>query len=331
MSEPKRPTGWGGPPLVPPGPADAEAAARRIRGVAVRTPLLQLSGSPPEAPIFLKPEVLQPSGAYKLRGVCNWAASLTPEERARGFCTHSSGNTALALGHVARLFGASARSVMPDWVPPHKLEAIRACGVEPAPMPLDDLLAFIFEGHWRRQPYCYLNPWADPHMLAGNGTLALEILADLPDIDTLFVPVGGGGLVLGVGGVLKKLKPSVRVVGVQAEACPALHASFAAGKPVWVEARPTVCDGTTLPLVVEELYPALRATVDDVALVSEEGAKEAVRALALGNKLVVEGAGAMVVAAALATPAAERGRAACILSGGSIGADKLAEILRGHP
>lgn len=326
-SQETRPTGWGGAPLSRPALADVRQAATRLEGVGVRTPLLPLAGEGRDAGLFLKPEVLQPAGSYKLRGVFNWAASLSAEERQRGLSTHSSGNTALALGHVARLFGVSARSLMPDSVPAHKLLAIRAAGVEPVPVPLGELLAYVFEERWRREPYSFLNPWADPKMLAGSGTLALEILADLPDVDTVFVPVGGGGLVIGLGSALKALKSSVRVVGVQSAACPALHASFAAGRAVWVESRPTLCDGTALPLVVEELYPVLREIVDEVMLAGEDAVKAALKRLALGNRLVVEGSGAMSVAAALATPVARRGRAVCILSGGSIGADKLISVL----
>ena len=321
-----RSAGWGGPPVAPPALADVRTAAARLEGVAVRTPLLPLAGEGRDATLFLKPEVLQPSGSYKLRGVYNWAAGLAAEERERGLSTHSSGNTALALGHVARLFGVSARSLMPDSVPEHKVRAIRAAGVEPRPVPLGELLAYVFEERWRQEPYCFLNPWADPRMLAGSGTLAVEILADLPDLDTVFVPVGGGGLVIGLGGTLKALKPSVRVVGVQSAACPALDASFRAGRAVWVEPQPSLCDGTAVPLVVEQLYPALRAIVDEVMLVGEDEVRAAVRRLAAGNKLVVEGSGAMSVAAALATPTARRGRAVCVLSGGSIGAEKLVPV-----
>ncbi len=326
-SNESRPTGWGGPPVALPPLADVRAAAARLEGIAVRTPLLPLTGEGRDAGLFLKPEVLQPAGSYKLRGVYNWADGLSAEERGRGLSTHSSGNTALALGYVARLFGVTARSLMPDSVPEYKVRAIRAAGVEPRPVPMGELLAYVFEERWRQEPYSFLNPWADPRMLAGSGTLGVEILADLPDIDTVFVPVGGGGLVIGLGGTLKALKPSVRVVGVQSAACPALHASFTAGRALWVESQPSLCDGTAVPLVVEQLYPALRQVVDEVMLVGEDEVRAAVKRLAVGNKLVVEGSGAMSVAAALATPSAQRGRAVCVLSGGSIGADKLISVL----
>ena len=317
MEQTTRPTGWGG------------GALKALDGIAVRTPLLPLQGHEGETGILLKPEVLQPIGSFKLRGVYNWAAGLTAEQRQRGLSTASAGNTAQALGYVARLFGVPARSLLPDWVPENKLASIRRYGVTPLTVSLDDLLAYMLEEKWRQESYSYLNPWGDPMMIAGNGTIGIELIDDLPDVDTVYVPVGGGGLIAGLGGALKALKPAVRIVGVQAEACPALHAAFEAGGPVWVEARPTICEGASAPLIVDEMLPLLRRVVDEVALVSDEAAASCVRMLALGNKLVVEGAGAMSLAAALATPARDRGKTVCILSGGSIGADRLQTILRG--
>src|SRR5260370_28430653 len=141
-----KPTGWGGPRVSRPVLADVHQAATRLEGVACRTPLLPLADEGREAGLFLKPEVLQPSRSYKLRGVYNWAASLSAAERGRGLSTHSSGNTALALGYVARLFGAAARSLMPDSVPDYKVRAIRAAAGGPRPVPMSELLAYVLEG-----------------------------------------------------------------------------------------------------------------------------------------------------------------------------------------
>ncbi len=322
-----RPTGWGGPPVSPLDLAEIRAAAGRLDGKVVRTPLLPLHSYRDETGILLKPEVLQPIGSFKLRGVLNWAACLTGEERNRGLSTTSAGNTAQALGYVARLFGVPSRTLLPDGVPDNKLEAIRSYGVTPVRLPFDQILSYMLEERWRQEPYTYLNPWGDPAMIAGSGTVGLEIAADLPDVRTVYVPVGGGGLPGGVGSALKALNPSVRVVGVQSEACPTLQKSFEAGRGVWIEAGPTICDGTAVPLIVAEMVPMLRQVVDDVVLVSEDAVKAAIKRLALGNKMVVEGFGALSVAAALATPAETRGKTVCILSGGSIGPDRLMEIL----
>ncbi len=322
----ERPTGWGGVPVRPPELPEFHAAAQRIKGKTVRTPLIPLHSYEGVTDTLLKPEVHQPIGSFKLRGVLNWAMCLSEEERARGLSTFSAGNTAQALGYVARLFGVSARSLLPDKTPRIKVEAIQSYDVTPIRMPFNDLLNYVFEARWKQEPYSFLNPWADPMMIAGSGTIGLEIITDLPDVDTVYVPVGGGGLISGVGSVLRALKPSVRVVGVQPEACPSLLSSFKAGKPMWVDVQPTICD-TAVPVVVNEMYPLLRQVVDDVVLVSEEAVRAAVKQLAVGNKLIIEGSGAMSLAAAIATPAHERGKTVCVLSGGNIDIDKLIAIL----
>lgn len=324
-----KPTGWGGPPVRRPELSDIEAAAGKIRRVAVRTPLVPLHSYSAETGIWLKPEILQPIGSFKLRGVYNWAAHLSPEERAQGLSTTSSGNTAQALGYVARRFGVPARTLIPEWLPENKTTAITSYGVTPVRVTLDDLLAYMLEELWKKEPYTYLNPWGDPLMIAGHGTIGLEILEDEPDVDTVYVAVGGGALVCGIAAAVKALKPGVRVVGVQGQANPSLAASFQANGPLWIEHRPTVCDGASIPLVVAEMYPLLRELVDDVALVSEKSVKSAIKRLALGNKMVAEGAGAESLAAALEAPPEERGTAVCIISGGSIAAELLMTILQG--
>jgi threonine dehydratase len=324
-----RQTSLGGPIVEPPDIADVRAAAERLRGVVVRTPLVPLHSFGASSDIYLKPEMLQPVGSYKLRGVYNWAASLNPELRERGLSTHSAGNTAQALGYVARLFGVSARSLVPDFAPYVKVRAVESYGATPVVMPFDELLDFVFAERWKHEPYNFLNPWGEPKMIAGSATIGLEIIEDSPDVETVYVPVGGGGLVAGMGSVLKALKPSVRIVGVQAEACPALHSSFAAGRPVWVDARPTICEGVAVPFVSDEMYPLLRSVIDDVVLVSEGEVRRAIRVLASNNSFVVEGAGALSVAAVLADEQ-RRGKTVCILSGGKIEMDELAAIV-GQP
>ncbi|MFP6595129.1 MAG: pyridoxal-phosphate dependent enzyme [Dehalococcoidia bacterium] len=306
------------------------AAAERIRGVAVSTPLLWLRSYASAQPdILLKPETLQPVTSFKIRGAYNWASSLTDEQRSRGLSTVSAGNTAQAVAYAARLVGASARSRLPDTTPRAKIDAIEAYGMEPVLTPGDELFDWMLSAGWEDESYTFLHPWVEPLMVAGSATVGLEIHDDLPDVDTVFVSVGGGGLICGVGSALKALNPDVRIIAVQPEACAPLSASLAAGRPVWVDAQPTLCDGLGVPLVTDEMWPLLRSVVDDTVTVSEDQVKDAIRRLALDNKLVVEGAGAASVAAALAISVGERGRSVCILSGGSIDADKLASIIAG--
>ena len=309
---------------------DVRAAAERIRGVAVSTPLLSLRSYASAQPdILLKPETLQPVTSFKIRGAYNWASSLTDEQRSRGLSTVSAGNTAQAVAYAARLVGASARSRLPDTTPRAKIDAIEAYGMEPVLTPGDELFDWMLSAGWEDESYTFLHPWVEPLMVAGSATVGLEIHDDLPDVDTVFVSVGGGGLICGVGSALKALNPDVRIIAVQPEACAPLSASLAAGRPVWVDAQPTLCDGLGVPLVTDEMWPLLRSVVDDTVTVSEDQVKDAIRRLALDNKLVVEGAGAASVAAALAISVGERGRSVCILSGGSIDADKLASIIAG--
>ena len=162
-------------------------------------------------------------------------------------------------------------------------------------------------------------------MLAGSGTIGLEILDELPEMEAVYIPVGGGGLVAAIGSVVKELRPAVEVVGVQSSACPSLGAAMEAGRPTWVQAGETICDGTTVPVVVDEMYPLVSSVVDRVVVVSEDDVRSAIASLALGNKLVAEGSGAMSLAAALGDQT--DGPVACIVSGGSIGADRRAGIL----
>ena len=320
-----RPTGWGGAPVAQPALADIHSAARRITDHVVHTPLVPLHSYDAKADIFLKPEILQPIGSFKLRGVLNWAAALSPEQRAKGLSTTSAGNTAQALGYVARIFNVPARTLVPDTIPQNKLHAIMSYGVEPIKKPFPELLAFMLEEGWRNEPYSYLNPWGDPHLVAGHGTLGLEIVEALPNVKTVYVPVGGGGLIAGVGSALKLLGPNIQVIAVQSESCPALKVSFERGTGGWIESEPTICDGTAVPIIVDEMYPLLRSVTDKVVTVSEKQVKKTIRRLALGNKLIVEGSGALALAAAHNAP--ESAPSVCILSGGSIDSEKLGQIL----
>jgi threonine dehydratase len=300
---------------------DVRTARDRLRGIAIRTPLLQLHGSDT---IWIKPECLQPVGSFKMRGIFNAVAALAPEERARGVSTVSSGNTAQALSWSARRFGVPARAVMPLTAPENKIAATVAYGGTPDLMPPEQAFGYLRAGGYHDFPDTFIHPVANREVMAGHGSIALEIHEDMPDVETVFVPIGGGGLVCGIANALRSLSPAVRIVGVQPAGCQPVIAGLAAGEPVDVDVD-TICDGVAVSFMFPEMYPLLHDLVDEVVTVSDDDVRRAIKHLALRNKLVAEGAGALAVAAAwrhAATP-----KAVAIVSGGSIDADLLASIV----
>lgn len=312
--------------LDPPKLDAVREAADRLRGIALHTPLVPLHNHDHRDDILLKPEIHQPVTSFKIRGIYNAVALLTPESRARGLSTVSAGNTAQALAWTARRFNVTARAVMPDTAPVTKIEAVKHYGGQPVLVPTEEVFRFL-KGHaWENEPYAFIHPWTNPDVMTGHGTIGLEIMTDGPDVDSVYVPVGGGGLIGGVGAAIKALNPHVRVIAVEPEGCPALYESFKQNRPAAVDCR-TLCDGVAVPYITDEVFPVLRRVVDDVALVSESAVKQTIKRLALGNRLIVEGSAALSVAAALADGAADRGRCVCILTGGSIDLDKLLPIL----
>jgi threonine dehydratase len=305
---------------------EIERARERIRGAARRTPLVPADERFQSPDLFLKLETFQPVGSFKIRGVFNAVAALSESERRRGVATVSAGNTAQALAWSARHFGVPARSLMPESAPSAKIEAVRAYGGEPVLVPVAEVFRYLREEGWREEPYTFIHPWTNRDVMTGHASLGLELLEDLPDVETVLVPVGGGGLLAGVGAALRAAMPSVRILAVEPEGCAALHRSLEAGQPMEVDCR-TLCDGVAVPYITGEMFPLLRELSSRVVLVSEEEVKSAVKALALWNKVVAEPSGALSVAAARAIPVAQRGKTVALVTGGSIDAAKLSGIL----
>jgi len=322
-----RKTGWGGDIVKRIPIQEIQKASETIRDTVVRTPLVTYDPLSNKSDLFLKPEILQPIGSFKLRGAFNWASSLSENQREKGLSTISAGNTAQAVAYTARIFGVKSKSIVPASAPQVKLDAITSLGAQIVPLEGDELWKYFFEPRWDKEEFNFLNPWANPKMLAGNGTVGMEIIQDLPDVETVFVPVGGGGLVGGVGSAIKQLKPKVKIIGVQPENYGALKACFKENRSVWVETKPTICDGVAVPLIVDEMYPLLREVIDDVILISEKQVKQTIKKLMMKNKIIVEGAGALATAAALSIPDSERTTSVAILSGSSIQPEKLLQIL----
>lgn len=299
-------------------------ASKRLKNITIHTPLIRYNET---RDIYLKPETLQPVTSFKLRGVFNAVASLTPEKRENGLSTMSSGNTALALGWTGKRFGVPTKTYVPVSTPKVKIEAMKSYGMEIKKFPIDEFIVWMNNRGWEKESSVFIHPWHNRDLQAGHGTIGLEIIADLPEVETVYVPVGGGGLISGVGNALKLLNPEIRVVGVESEACASLYASFEEGKGVQIKGGDSICDGSAVPLITEEMYPLLRNLVDDSVTVSEKAVKKTMKTLMLKHKLIVEGSGALATTAALQEPLESRGKSVCLITGGSIDTEKIVAIL----
>jgi len=319
-------------PLARPSLAEIRDAARRLETRILRTPLVELAagseGSGPEG-VFLKLESLQPIGSFKVRGAGNAIAAASAKALRAGVYTASAGNMAQGLAWSARQEGLSCTVVVPDHAPRNKLAAIQRLGASAIKVPFEAWWQVMVEHRYAGQGGLFVHPVSEPAVIAGNATIGLELLEDLPDLGTVVVPFGGGGLCCGIAAAVKALRPEVRVVAAEVSTAAPLSAAFAAGKPVPVDYQPSFVDGIGGKGVLEEMWPMVEELVDEAIAVSPARIAGAVRLLAERNQVVAEGAGAAAVAVAL------RGEVgpspiACIVSGGNIDLGTLAEILNGE-
>ena len=311
---------------------DLEAAARVLAPVAVRTPLLpadaltELVGGP----ISIKPEMLQRGGAFKFRGAYNFLSRMDPDIRARGVIAPSSGNHAQAVALAAKLFGVPATVVMPTTVTPAKRGGAERLGarVVLAGTTTADRLAraeelVLADGSTLVPPYDH------PIIIAGQGTVGLEIADDLPNVDAVLVPVGGGGFSAGVSSAIKLRLPNARIIGVEPTGAPKLSRARAAGKPVKLEHSGGLADGLLAVEIGHLTFAHHQRYLDDVVLVDDAALRRAMRLLLDRMKLVVEPSGAITVAALLEGKFTPRGPTVAVLSGGNIEWDGLRELLGG--
>jgi threonine dehydratase len=308
--------------------SDFKKASRRLDGVILRTPLIPLRRYREEdSGILLKPEMLQPIGSYKIRGVYNWVAKLTPKERAKGIATLSSGNMAQAVGYVANLFQIPSRVAISDKAPQSKVDNCRKYGSEIELVKFND--ETFNDADSLAHGHCFIHTLREYGLMDGHGTIGLEILEDAPDVETIFVPLGACFLACGIALAAKAIKPGVRVIGINAENSPHFFSALSAGKVVPYKYGSTFGDGIDAggSLMPWESVQLVEETLDEVIVVSEREIAKAIRTCAVENKLVAEGAGAISLAAAMKTPKEERSKTVCILSGGSIDAVKLAHML----
>jgi len=309
--------------------ADIRAAAARISGAVLRTPTLRCDAlsRATGATVFLKLDNLQPTGAFKERGAANRIALLTPRERAAGVVAMSAGNHAQAVARHASLAGIAATIVMPRFTPATKVTRTEGWGAKVV-MHGETLAESAAHAHdlALREGLTFIHPYDDPGVIAGQGTCALEMLEDAPELDTLVVPVGGGGLLTGCAAAARELRPEVQVFGVEVEAYAAM-AQRLAGKPVEV-GGPTIAEGIAVRDVGELPFALLRRFGIEVLVVPERAVEEAVALLAEGAKVVAEGAGAAALAAILAYPDRFAGRTVGLpVCGGNIDARALSNVL----
>jgi threonine dehydratase len=303
---------------------DVNDARARIAAIARRTPLMSF----PDAHVFLKLENLQPIGSFKLRGAANAMAVAGPEALANGVYTASAGNMAQGVAWCARELGVRCQVIVPEHAPRAKTDAIERLGGEVIRVPFEQWWQTLVDKGAPGMDGVFVHPFADTAVMAGNGTIALEIFEDIDDVDAIIVPYGGGGLACGIAAATRALSPRTKVYAVEVETAAPLTASFAAGTPTPVTRTPTFIDGMGSGAVFDEMWPIVQSLLAGTVVVTVAQVAAAVKLLAERARVVAEGAGAASLAAAMAG-AFDGQRVVCIVSGGNIDMHTLATILRG--
>jgi threonine dehydratase len=300
-----------------------------IAGTAVRTPLVRLHVDDAPAEIYLKLENLQPINSFKIRGAYNAMSTAAPEELAGGVLTTSAGNMAQGVGWAARELGIPWTVIVPDHAPQTKLDAIERLGGTYVKVPFDRWWQALEERSYPGVEGFFVHPVEDEPVMAGNGTIGLEILEDLPDVDTIIVPWGGGGLFTGIASAVKALRPETSMRVVELETSAPLTASVAAGEPREIDYKPSFVDGAGARALLPKMWGLGRPLLDGTDVVTLEETAAAVRLLAERACVVAEGAGALAVASALSGRSGG-GTIVAIVSGGNIDSGVLATILAGR-
>lgn len=307
---------------------EIRAARERIAPVITRTPLVRLLHGIAGAPeVWLKLENLQPINAFKLRGAANAVALLSAEERARGVWTISAGNAGQGVAYAARAAGVPCTVVVIETAPDTKVERMRALGAHLVQAPFDACWRAMEERAFPGVEGTFVHPFDDHDFIAGNASVALEILEDLPNLKTVIAAIGGGGLVAGIGAAMRELAPAVRILGAEPETAAPGAASFAAGAPqVFAGWEVSFVDGAGGKSIFPRMWERLKGTVDGSVVVTLEEARAAMRIVAEKARVIAEGAGALSVAAALKEP---EGPVVAVVSGGNIDLKKFCELVNG--
>jgi threonine dehydratase len=304
---------------------DIRAARGRISSTVTRTPLLRLHVDAP-AEIYLKLENLQPIGSFKLRGATNAIRMLPPESLGNGVYTASAGNMAQGVAWGARELGVPCSVVMPDDAPRTKLDAVERLGAAIVKVPYEEWWQTLRDHGRTGVSGTFIHPVADRAVISGNGTIGLEIIEDLPGVDAVLVPFGGGGLITGIATAVRALRPEARVYGCEVATATPLSAAFKAGKAVAVERTPSFVDGIGGRGVLPEMWPLVSSLIDGALVAPLDRVAAALRLLLERARVVAEGAGATALACALGGSGGH-GKVVCVVSGGNIDIGTLIELL----
>jgi threonine dehydratase len=309
--------------------SDIRRARERIAGIAIRTPLLRLNVRDAAAEIWLKLENLQPIGSFKIRGAANAMAEIEPARLARGVMTASAGNMAQGLAWCARERGIPCTAIAPDTAPDTKIRAIERLGGRVIKVPFERWWQTFQDREFPGVDATFIHAFDDPGVMAGNGTIALEIVEDLPVVDAVVIPWGGGGLCCGIAAGLRVLKPGCRVFAAEVATAAPLAPSLAAGSPQQVDYQPSFVDGIGSRTVFPQMFERARALLDGALVATLAEVASALALMAERNRVIAEGAGACALACALSGKAG-KGRIVCVVSGGNIDFSRLCEVLAGQ-
>jgi threonine dehydratase len=308
---------------------EAELARARITDLSRITPVIPLLDDAGNELCSLKLECLQDTGSFKVRGAGNAIRSISDDRPTAGVYTMSAGNMAAAVARAGQKLGVPTAALVPENAPETKLAAIERWGAEVARVPYDQWWQAVIQHEW--EPWRgreFVHPFADKRVMAGNATIALEIVDQVPEVQEVICAYGGGGLVCGIASALKQLKPETSIVVAEVEDAAPLRAAFEVGRPVEIPYTPSFVDGCGSKAVVDDMWPLVQGLVDDTITVSVQAVAKAVRLLAERSRVVAEGAGAVPLAAALALRRQDS-RTVCVVSGGNVDSDKLGKILTG--
>lgn len=307
---------------------DIQEARRSIVACAIRTPLVRLNLFDASAEIYLKLENLQPIGSFKIRGATNALAHIPTEQLNRGVLTASAGNMAQGVAWRARELGIPCTVVAPDSAPETKIKAIERLGGRVIKVPFERWWQTFQERAYPGVDAMFIHAFDDPYVMAGNGTIALEILEDLPEVDAIVIPWGGGGLTCGIATAVRAMRPACRLFAAEVATAAPLAASLAAGAPQVIDYKPSFVDGIGSKTVFPQMFESAQALIDGALVASVDEVAAALRLMAERNHIIAEGAGACPVACALSGKAGS-GKVVCVVSGGNIDSSKLCAVLGG--